>query len=311
MSATAIVRALFKESLATDALGLLYREFPRATMGEPTARQRAAPALTRLQESSGRRPSYGPPQSKRRSGAFTKPSRGATMVFNVSRLAALGAWSAVLFLAAGGAAAAHPLGNFTINHLAEIRPQAGALRVHYVLDIAEIPTFQIMNAATWTPQRRRAWENEEALRVAAGLSIKAGGATLPMRLERATVAHPSGRGRASHPVLDRRLHRIGAREIADSRARSRLRGSAHRLERHRALPGLSEPTNDLRSYPSALIGSPRHNDVATFDFSVNGRVALRCELAATMPRLRGGRARSYGSSALSDLFSRGNPNAAP
>ncbi|MGA2760494.1 MAG: hypothetical protein ABSF08_09275 [Candidatus Cybelea sp.] len=220
----------------------------------------------------------------------------------MSRLAALGAWSAILFLAGGGAAAAHPLGNFTINHLAEIRPQAGALRVHYVLDIAEIPTFQIMNAATWTPQRRRAWENEEALRVAAGLSIKAGGATLPMRLERATSRTRPGAGGlpilywtgdftvsapAKSPITVHDLvyadRRIGWKDIV--------------------LPGLSEPTNELRSYPGALIGSPRHNDVATFDL-VSGRVAH--------VRVSGDDAASWGassivrSSALSDLFSRGN-----
>jgi ABC-type nickel/cobalt efflux system permease component RcnA len=68
------------------------------------------------------------------------------------------------------------------------------------------------------------------------------------------------------------------------------------------LPGLSEPTDELRSYPSALIGSPRHNDVATFEL-VNGRVAH--------VRVSGNDAASWGvssivrSSALSDLFARG------
>ena len=154
MSATAIVRALFKESLATDALGLLYREFHRAAVREPTARQRAAPALTRLQESSGRRPSYGPPQSKRRSGAFTKPSRGATMVFNVSRLAALVAWSAVLsLLTVGGYVSAHPLGNFTINHLAVLRPQARRAFASTTFSISrKFPRFRsCMQPGGWTP----------------------------------------------------------------------------------------------------------------------------------------------------------------
>jgi hypothetical protein len=54
----------------------------------------------------------------------------------------------VLAITAGaGRLQAHPLGNFTINHLARLQPEAGQLRVHYVLDIAEIPTFQIMHGA--------------------------------------------------------------------------------------------------------------------------------------------------------------------
>lgn len=37
---------------------------------------------------------------------------------------------------------AHPLGNFTINHYARLEPDRAQLRVRYVLDLAEIPTFQ-------------------------------------------------------------------------------------------------------------------------------------------------------------------------
>ena len=122
------------------------------------------------------------------------------MALNMTRLAALGAWSALLFLAAAGGASAHPLGNFTINHLAEIRPQRGELRVHYVLDIAEIPTFQIMHATgSWTPQRQRDWEGEEALRVGNDLSIEAAGAALPMHLER--VASRTRPGAGGLPIL--------------------------------------------------------------------------------------------------------------
>ena len=39
-------------------------------------------------------------------------------------------------------AAAHPLGNFTINHYAGIRVEPEAIRLDIVIDQAEIPTFQ-------------------------------------------------------------------------------------------------------------------------------------------------------------------------
>ncbi len=51
-----------------------------------------------------------------------------------------------LWLCAAGVAVnpatAHPLGNFTINHFARLEPDASGIRVRYVLDMAEIPTFQ-------------------------------------------------------------------------------------------------------------------------------------------------------------------------
>ena len=37
---------------------------------------------------------------------------------------------------------AHPLGNFTINHYSSLELAPGQARVFYVLDMAEIPTFQ-------------------------------------------------------------------------------------------------------------------------------------------------------------------------
>jgi nickel/cobalt transporter (NicO) family protein len=54
-------------------------------------------------------------------------------------LALLTAVAALAFVAS---AAAHPLGNFTINHYDRIEPSGDRLYVLFVLDMAEIPTFQ-------------------------------------------------------------------------------------------------------------------------------------------------------------------------
>jgi nickel/cobalt exporter len=45
-------------------------------------------------------------------------------------------------LAVTASAAAHPLGNFTINRYSRIEPSGNRLYIVYVLDLAEIPTFQ-------------------------------------------------------------------------------------------------------------------------------------------------------------------------
>ncbi len=54
-------------------------------------------------------------------------------------IAILAALAALAFVAS---AAAHPLGNFTINRYSRIEPSGDRLYVLYVLDMAEIPTFQ-------------------------------------------------------------------------------------------------------------------------------------------------------------------------
>ena len=37
---------------------------------------------------------------------------------------------------------AHPLGNFSVSHYAGIRVEQGAIELRYLIDMAEIPTFQ-------------------------------------------------------------------------------------------------------------------------------------------------------------------------
>ncbi|MEA2312718.1 MAG: hypothetical protein QOE28_2686, partial [Solirubrobacteraceae bacterium] len=54
-------------------------------------------------------------------------------------LLALGLVLAVLPAAPAGA---HPLGNFSVNHLVTIAVASDRVDVRYILDQAEIPTFQ-------------------------------------------------------------------------------------------------------------------------------------------------------------------------
>ena len=49
-------------------------------------------------------------------------------------------------------ASAHPMGNFSISHFAGIRIEAGRVELRYILDLAEIPTFQEMQATGTGPE---------------------------------------------------------------------------------------------------------------------------------------------------------------
>ena len=54
----------------------------------------------------------------------------------------LAAAVALAALVVPAAAAAHPLGNFTTNHFTRIEVAGDRVYLTYVLDLAEIPTFQ-------------------------------------------------------------------------------------------------------------------------------------------------------------------------
>ena len=61
----------------------------------------------------------------------------------------------VAFAALAAPAAAHPLGNFSMNHIAEVSVSDGRVDVRYVLDQAEIPTFQERGVARAERVRRK------------------------------------------------------------------------------------------------------------------------------------------------------------
>ena len=61
----------------------------------------------------------------------------------VKLLAAALVTAAVAALLVPAQAAAHPLGNFTVNRYAGIELAGSSLYVRYALDLAEIPTYQL------------------------------------------------------------------------------------------------------------------------------------------------------------------------
>jgi len=86
------------------------------------------------------------------------------------------AWTAV--------ASAHPLGNFTINRFSRIEVSGQQLYVVYVLDMAEIPTFQAGHIDA------RAY----AKRIALGAQLTVDGKPAPLVAGPTALAHPIGAG---------------------------------------------------------------------------------------------------------------------
>ena len=110
-------------------------------------------------------------------------------------------------LAVPAVAAAHPLGNFTTNHYSRVVASGDRIYVLYVLDLAEIPTFQEKpTAAKLLPKIER------------GLSLRVDGHAVSLRPLRHALAFPPG-------VAGLRTTRFES--VYGS---SRLRPGSHRLE---------------------------------------------------------------------------------
>lgn len=216
-----------------------------------------------------------------------------------------------LWLAAIAPAVAHPLGNFTINHLAKVRVARGSLHARYILDIAEIPTFQIMHAQAggWNAATMQRWAYGEAAVVQSRLRITADGAPLSLNALSAQASLRPGAGglpiirwvgEFSAPLSDSRAHRVA---ILDSVYADRRIGWKDII-----VGSQPEPTNELRSYPSALVGTPRRINAASFAVRTEGQIVNLQERADETP-VAGTLTSWIAPSALSELFSR--PNQTP
>src|SRR5215213_1468086 len=86
-------------------------------------------------------------------------------------------------------AAAHPLGNFTTNHFSRVVASGDRVYVKYVLDLAEIPTFQERSEA---PVERAAYARELVAHVSHRISLRIGGARVALREVDHALAFPPG-----------------------------------------------------------------------------------------------------------------------
>ena len=75
-------------------------------------------------------------------------------------------WRLAMLLTCATTAGAHPMGNFSVNHYARIQPQARGVELTYVLDLAEIPTFELLQKWSLTGESPHA-EIERQARVRA------------------------------------------------------------------------------------------------------------------------------------------------
>jgi nickel/cobalt exporter len=101
-------------------------------------------------------------------------------------------------LLAAGSADAHPLGNFSISHYAAIEIQADAIQIRYLIDMAEIPTFQEIQERGLVAEAGHPsvapWLARTAETLARGLRVEVGGRRLPLTATAREIIFPPGAG---------------------------------------------------------------------------------------------------------------------
>jgi len=174
----------------------------------------------------------------------------------------------VLVLLGAAPAAAHPLGNFSVNHLSTVSISAHRVEVRYVLDQAEIPTVQERGLGRAEVLRRKLDE------VRRRLILTVNGRRTDLRVVgEPRLSFPPGAGGLNTTRVELTLDSVvrAPRSVAlhDGTFEGRIgwkaivaasgAGTAVRTQ----TPS-GDPTNGLRAYPKDLLQSPLDERDASF-----------------------------------------------
>ncbi len=205
----------------------------------------------------------------------------------LARLAALFGLTAGFLGAFGVAAApqalAHPLGNFTVNHYSGLDLWPGSIRIQYVVDMAEIPTYQetpnidANGDGTITDSERQAWADRTAPALMANVTLRFDGTQAKLRVASDSMSFRPGQ--AGLPILRMVAAFVGSFPSSTGRVEYQDRNYPGRIgwkeitarsEPGLALTGSSVPaasvSNALLAYPVDMLSSPLDVMTATFSF---------------------------------------------
>jgi nickel/cobalt transporter (NicO) family protein len=190
-----------------------------------------------------------------------------------------------LLLAVLPAASAHPLGNFTVNQYTRIEVGVHGVGLSYVLDLAEIPTFQEQSRVDADGNGKVSDEESVTERdrlvgeILPRLALTVGGRPAALVVDSAGLRYLDGQGGLQTTRLELRLRaddvelgttpvsidlrndyasdRVGWREIVVAREAGTAVLST--------TAATADRTNGLRSYPQDLLQSPPDQTAATVE----------------------------------------------
>src|SRR6266581_2899792 len=184
-----------------------------------------------------------PPRSFGEPALLSAVGTGRKEIRGMKRLVLLSAALVVLVLPV--AASAHPLGNFTVNRFSRIEVAGPRIYVRYVLDLAEIPTFQAGKIDAHVYARR----------IARGAQLRVNGRRVRLVPTETALAHPAGAGGLKTTRFEVVLR--GPALNGRSEVEYRDTNYANRIGWKEVLVG-SAPSRsrELRAYPKDLLSSP-------------------------------------------------------
>ncbi len=193
---------------------------------------------------------------------------------------------AVLFFVAS--VAAHPLGNFSVNQYSRLEVEKTKIKIRQVLDIAEIPTFQLQGeidtdkngtlsaeelnayAERLTPEHLANLSltvNDQPTQIRAeskNVSLQTGAGNLPtLRIEWNLVSDPGNLSDTNQVKFENKNYaeRIGWNEIVLTRV-----GSVNIFNSNAFGSAI---TDELKAYPQENLNAPLAERTAQFSFSTN------------------------------------------
>lgn len=182
-------------------------------------------------------------------------------------------------------ALAHPMGNFSVNHYSGLKLSPDSLELRYIIDMAEIPTFQELQAAgiTANPKdpRIKPYLSKKADDFWKGITLKIDGRPVELECREQQVIFPPGAGglptmkfgftcRAPLKKLSAGAHRLEYRDdnfpgragwkeiIVNGDSELQLVSSAPHEDR----------SSELSNYPTDLLNSPPQDLQTSLSFTM-------------------------------------------
>jgi len=200
-------------------------------------------------------------------------------------------------------ASAHPLGNFTVNRYSRIEIGSAGLNIHYVLDMAEIPTFQEKDLIDTnhdgqiSDSERLAYLDRKATEIQAGLTINMNGKSVTTKIATKDLTFLAGQGGLQTMRLtalfqsevlstdaatlsyrdDNFNERLGWREIV-------VRNATGVALSQSSAPS-TDQSNELRTYPTDLLASPLNVNAAQVSFKLDPTVVVNNQSSANIAQI--------------------------
>lgn len=194
--------------------------------------------------------------------------------------------SGLFILISALTASAHPLGNFSVNQYSRLEVENSRIKIRQVLDLAEIPTFQLKNEIdtnkdeTLSKEELNTFAEKIAPEILANLSLTVNGQPLVINPEAKNVSLQEGAGNLPTLRFEWNLsgeisnlnevsqvkfenknyaERLGWNEIVINRI-----GKVNIFDSNAFGSGV---TDELKSYPAENLNAPLNERTAVFSFS--------------------------------------------